>query len=339
MKILARDFSHDRMKVKVDTTDDLWHLTHIVEQGDVVEALTQRKMEARDDLLRPEKAEKRTVYLGLMVEKVEFHKYSNRLRLTGTIVSGEDVGNYHTINVEEGTVLTIIKRWKRHHMERVEEAVSATNAPKILIIALEEGQADIGVVRQYGVDFAGEISRNISGKHETKNREAEKEEFFNEISKKISEYDLPTLVAGPGFAKEEFRKYYEEKFGKKIFVESCSSTGRTGIYEVLKKGLVSSLYKEDRLTREIGAVEELFGKIISDMAVYGIGEVERALSYGALERLLILDTYLRSEKKTEHILETARRTNCQIMVISSEHEGGDRLAGLGSIAGILRFKI
>ncbi|HDM22631.1 MAG TPA: mRNA surveillance protein Pelota, partial [Methanomicrobia archaeon] len=84
--------------------------------------------------------------------------------------------------------------------------------------------------------------------------------------------------------------------------------------------------------------EELCQKILRDEAVYGIKDVEKAIDYGAVERLLILDDLLRDENY-EKILEKTRKKNCKVYVISSEHEGGEKLKGLGGIAGLLRFKI
>jgi len=51
----------------------------------------------------------------------------------GTIVDGIDAGAYHTINVEEGTNISIIKRWKNDQFERIREAEIAFIASKVII--------------------------------------------------------------------------------------------------------------------------------------------------------------------------------------------------------------
>jgi len=86
--------------------DDLWHLKHLIERGNLVFALTHRKVASIADKARPEKMEKRPVRLGISVEDVEFHMYSNWLRLHGVIKSGIDIGSYHTLNIEVGTDLS-----------------------------------------------------------------------------------------------------------------------------------------------------------------------------------------------------------------------------------------
>src|SRR3990172_3771220 len=121
MKVLKKElrFSEGEISLVTESLDDLWHLKYILEPDDLVYAFTKRRIEGATDKLRPEKEAKRTVRLGINVEKVEFHKFSNRLRIHGTIVDGIDAGAYHTINVEEGTDISIIKQWKSDQLERI----------------------------------------------------------------------------------------------------------------------------------------------------------------------------------------------------------------------------
>ncbi|MFQ6087633.1 MAG: mRNA surveillance protein pelota [Candidatus Methanofastidiosia archaeon] len=339
MKVIHKDLKHGRIKLRIESTDDLWHLNNILEIGDLVSAKTFRRLKSREEVLRLEREEKRPIFLRLRVLKYEFHRYSNRLRLTGVIEEGEDVGEHHTINVEKGTVLTIEKEWKSFQLERVKEAVKASKAPKILIVVMDEGEADFALVMQHGVEIVASVRVNISGKRNRKNREREKKDFFEKVSKKIEEIDLPTLVCGPGFTKEEFKKFFEERYEKSLVIESCSTTSRTGIYEVLKKGLVERISKESRLSKEIKLTEEVFEKILKDEATYGFRDVEKALEYGALKKLLVVDSTLRENKDVEEFLAKAEKTGCEVHVISSEHEGGERLLTLGGIAGVLRFRV
>jgi protein pelota len=70
--------------------------------------------------------------------------------------------------------------------------------------------------------------------------------------------------------------------------------------------------------------------------VYGKKETEHALEMGAVERLLV------SEEKIhdyEHILDKAESLRTEIVVISSEHESGEKFLAIGGIGGFLRFKI
>ncbi|HDI12899.1 MAG TPA: mRNA surveillance protein Pelota, partial [Hadesarchaea archaeon] len=92
MRVLLRDMKHGKIKLVAESLDDLWHLQHIVEPGDIVVSSTWRRERKKSDKTRPERLEKRRVTLSLRVEKVEFYKHANRLKILGIIVDGEDIG-------------------------------------------------------------------------------------------------------------------------------------------------------------------------------------------------------------------------------------------------------
>ncbi len=339
MHILSYHPQRGDITVRVESLEDLWHLDHILEEGDLITARTMRRTEQRADILRPHRTEKKAVTLTLQVEKIEFHQHSNWLRLTGIICEGEDVGSYHTINVEEGTKVTITKEWRPYHLDRLEEAVAQSTTPKILLVVMDDEQADFGIIRQYGVEEVATVEAGIPGKREPSQRKAAKKAFHEKVSQKILEYDLPTIVAGPGFTKEEFRTYLKDVHNKEVIIESVSTTGRTGLYEIVKKGLVEKVYKDSKTAHDILLVEALFAEILKENAVYGLEEVKKAIQYGACEKILIVDTLLRKNKEVETLLEKARQQGGESHIISSQHEGGEKLLNLGGIAAFLRFKI
>ncbi|HDZ35689.1 MAG TPA: mRNA surveillance protein Pelota, partial [Thermococcus sp.] len=47
MQIIHQDVKEGKIKVKAETLDDLWHLYHIIDPGDVVYAKTLRKQSQR----------------------------------------------------------------------------------------------------------------------------------------------------------------------------------------------------------------------------------------------------------------------------------------------------
>ncbi|MBU6996078.1 MAG: mRNA surveillance protein pelota [Theionarchaea archaeon] len=339
MQILSYHPERGTISLQIESLEDLWHLDHILEEGDLLKARTYRRTDQPSDMLRPQRAEKKPVTLIIRIEKVEFHPHSNWLRATGVIEGGEDAGSYHTINLEEGSRCTIIKQWRQYHLERLKEAVQQSKTPRILLVAMDDEQADFGVVRQYGIEEVATVHARIPGKREPSQRKAAKNQYFKEISAKISEYDLPTIVAGPGFTKEEFRKFLMDTGGKQVEVESVSTTGKTGLYEVVKRGLVEKVYQDSKTARDIQLIEELFAKIITNDAVYGLEDVKKAVAYSACQDLLVVDTVLRTNREAEHLMEQARQRGGKTHIISSQHEGGEKLLHLGGIAAFLRFKI
>ncbi len=339
MQILSYHPERGDIRVKAESLEDLWHLDHILEEGDCIKGKTFRRAEQKSDVLRPQRAEKKLVTLTIRAEKIDFHQYSNWLRVTGSIIEGEDAGSYHTINVEEGTVLTITKKWRQYHLNRLREAVSESTKPKILIVVLDDEGADFGILRQFGLEEVATIYSRIPGKREPSQRKAAKHHFYEEISKKITEYELSVIVAGPGFTKEEFKKYFKEVHGKDVMIESVSTTGRTGLYEVVKRGYIEKVYQDSKTAKDIQLVEQLFCEILKGEAVYGLKEVEKAVDYSACEKVLVVDTLLRKSREAESLLEKARQKRGEIHIVSSQHEGGKKLETLGGIAAFLRFKI
>lgn len=345
MKILKKELRFNRGEISIvaESLDDLWHLKYILEPGDLVYAYTKRRIEGATDKLRPDKAEKKTVRLGIKVEKVEFHRFSNRLRVHGIIAEGMDVGAYHTLNIEESTNLSIIKKWKSDQIERLREAEIAARHPKVIIATIEEGEASIGVVRQFGVEESSCIRQSL-GKGEGNRRN----EFFSELASQLrwaAGKVEAVILAGPGFTKEdflEFLKAREPGLVKKIVLEDTSSIGVSGFQEVLRRGAVDRIVQESRIGREAKLIEELMKEIsMEGKASYGMNEVRNAQSLGAIETLLITDELLRMEREEKAIddfLKEVERTQGKIVVFSTEFEPGKKLESLGGIAALLRFR-
>ena len=344
MRVLKKNLRGDEGEIALlpESLDDLWHLQHIVSRGDLVFALTHRKAPAIADKARPEKMERKPVRLGVKIEDVEFHMYSNWLRLHGRIVSGMDVGQYHTLNIEVGTDLSILKyHWRPDILARIDEAVAESQRPKVVIALIEEGEASIGVLRQFGVQMAAEI-RQGSGKG---SGEDTRSGFLREVAAAIdqtAQEGADVILAGPGFTKEDLKKVIDSTnpdLAGRIAMDDTSSIGRSGFQEVLRRGAVKSVLESSRIAREAKLIEELFREIATDgRAAYGRKEVETARNYGAIESLLVLDELARWGSLDEIMREVADARG-RVVIFSSEFEPGDRLRSLGGVAALLRFKI
>ncbi|MDI6642573.1 MAG: mRNA surveillance protein pelota [Candidatus Hodarchaeaceae archaeon] len=349
MRVIHKDLKHGRIKLAVETLDDLWHLQHLVEPGDIAMASTWRRERETGDKLRPERLEKRRVTLSIRVESVEFHKHANRLRLLGTIIEGPDMGKHHSFSLEPGSALAITKEWKPDHLQRIRDAVRASRRPRVLLVALDDSSAELALVRQYGLDELGAISRPRAGKLYAVEREADEKKFFHRLAEAMKDVIAregvrAAIVAGPGFTKDAFTAFLREKFQELALTvrrDDVSSGGRAGLYEMVRRGLVERVSQEDRVSREISLVEQLMTEIAKEgLATYGKAEAERAASVGAIEKLLVADELLRANRvDVEELLEETRKTRGEVVVISTEHDGGKQLLALGGIAALLRFKI
>lgn len=341
MRVLHQDRKKGEIKLLMENLDDLWHLYNIVEKNDLVFSLTYRKIERKTDKLRPEKVERKKMRLGIRVTDVEFHEFSDRLRIHGVIENGIDIGSYHTLNLTTGDNISILKEWKEHHLNRIKEAVEETKRPVLIFLSIDYDEATIALLRQYGIEQIASITSGISGK-QYKAGKNEKNDFYSEILEKLEQIKKgPVIILGPGFAKEEFYSFAKEKkleLLKDSAVMSTGDAGMNGIYEVLKKGVVKAV-ENARVAIETKIVEKLFEEIAKNgNFAYGFDEVENAVDSGAVETLLVTDKLVRT-KKADQLLEKAKKTKSKFMIISTIHDSGKQLEGLGGVGALLRYKI
>ncbi len=349
MQILKLDLRNDTVKLRVDDLDDLWVIYNTVQKGDLVLARTFRreKLDLQDS--RPERGDKRPVRLGVRVEKVEFHRYVNALRLTGPIERGTDIGSYHTIHLEPGSTFSLVREWSQAEIAHIREAVKEGRRPLILVVALEEGDATLAVIRQRGVDFIAELTFNIPGKRERGAKEPARKAFYSAVVESIRESAsarniTQVLVVGPDLTRASFKAHVDDhmnKAGISIHYDTCHSPGRTGVYEAIRRGAVDRIMSESRVSREIGAVEDFLKRLARDMpAAYGRTEVSRAVAAGAVGLLLITDEFFRSSRKeADGLISEAEKRSGKHLLVSTDHEGGKKLESLGGLGAILRYRI
>src|SRR5512137_220592 len=249
-----------------ENIDDLWHLRHLIEPHDLVFATTFRSVETVSDKIRPEKLEKRPVRLGVRVERIDFSEHGMRLRLTGIIEQGPDTGSFHTINVETGFEISVIKQWRPVDLERVERAVKASVYGVIHILTIEEGEAELFRLRQYGPESVITITAGSGKGAGTDTRTA----FFEALLSPIQNISGPLIIAGPGFVKDDFVKYAKSRSGTAIdraVVIETRRIGRGAVQEVVGKGALEKLMDDLQLAREVKMMDEVLVRISQDGAV------------------------------------------------------------------------
>ncbi|MDD1695256.1 MAG: mRNA surveillance protein pelota [Methanoregula sp.] len=321
-----------------ESIDDLWHLQHIIATGDLVFATTFRSVDAASDKIRPEKVEKRPVRLGIRIDRLEFSEHGVRLRLTGTIEHGVDTGAFHTINVETGYEISVIKQWRQLELERIERAVKASVYGVIHILTIEEGEAELFRLRQYGPESIITLTSGSGKGAETESRRS----FFDQILTIIADISGPLIIAGPGFIKDDFVRYAKNQSSppadRAIIVET-RRIGRGAVQEVIGKGALDKLIDDIQLSREVKMMDEVLLRISQEGPVaYGRKEVGDAIGYGAAEQVLIADTLLR-DSEIMNLIEKAEAMRASVVVLSSSFEPGERLVALGGIAALLRYKL
>jgi protein pelota len=349
MRQLYINLGHGEIKLQAENPDDLWVLSQVIDSGDLVSGKTVRKIKIGEDDQRSVRITKKQVYVTLAAEKIEL---DDSLRISGKITAGPDDvsrGVYHTLSVEQGTTVAITKEhWLSYQLDKVKEACKS-KPTSILVCVMDREEAYFAKLKTQGYDLIAHIQGEVQKKA---GEQKIQKDFYTELAKSIAEYDRRYLLnhiilASPSFWKEELLDRIKEKALKeKVILATCSSVTTSGINEVLRRPEVRSALHEERLAEEIALVEELLTQIAKNaLAAYGTKEVGGTVDAGAVKTLLITDRYLKEKREQGQFLElesmmrSVEQCKGKVQIISTEHEGGKKLQGLGGIAALLRYKV
>ncbi len=333
---LQRSFGE--IKLFPESSDDLWHLQHLIHPGTLVFATTLRSVEGASDKIRPEKQEKRPVRLGIRVEQVEFHEYAMRLRVFGLIESGVDAGSHHTLNLEPGFEISVIRTWHQADLDRISRAVKSATADAVHILAIEEGDAELYRMHSYGPRQIYTLTCGSGKGMECSTRQ----DMYDAVISVLQPVTGPLIIAGPGFIKEDFakrlRSLQPDRSAMVLVIETRRS-GQGAVQEVIGQGVLEKLTGDLQLAYEVRYLDELMARIARNEPVaYGAAEVADAVKYGAVETLLVADSGLRNPSVTA-VIEEAEEMRAEVVILSTRFEPGQRLENLGGIAALLRYQI
>ncbi len=352
MKLLYSNLKKGEVKVLTQSLDDLWYLSTIIEPKDIVQGKTLRKIKIVSSEEKSKEAIKKPIFIKLEVEKVEFSKYTNVLRVSGIIKEASEeipLGEHHTFNIDDYTTITIVKeQWLKYQLDKLKEACVEKKS-SLLICAHDREEAYFALFKKYGYEIITHIHGEVQKKRE---ENIKKENFYltiiNKLKEHVERYKIKQIIlASPAFWKEDLMKELKDnELKQKIILATCSSVTKNGIEEVIKRPEVREALKQERTAKEINKVEELFTEIAKhNLAVYGLKETENAALIGAIKELLITDSFIQKSRSenfyynVEKIMKIVDKMKGEVEIISSEHEGGKKLDGLGGIAAILRFKL
>ncbi len=349
MQIISKNLKKGIVKIKIQNPDDLWYLSNIINQGDLIRSQTLRKIKIGKEEERKQAVIKKKITITLKAEKIEFR--ADSLRIGGEIIEApEDIqkSSWHSFDLKINSVLTITKEWLKYQLDWLDQATKE-NIPKILICCLDREEAYFALLKRAGYEILSHIKGKVSKKAV---EEKIKTTFWQELAKQIKDYDDKKkldkiIIASPSFWKEYLIKEIKETSLKnKIVQASCSSVDKTGLNEILKRPELINVLKEERIAEEINIVEDLLTEIKKQGKVsYGLKETEQAINAGAAKKLLVTGDFLkkmREQGKSEQINELIRlaeQIKGVVMIISSEHEGGKKLDSLGGIGALLRYKL
>ncbi|RJE20292.1 Translation factor pelota [Aspergillus sclerotialis] len=171
----------------------------------------------------------------------------------------------------------------------------------------------------------------------------------------------PILLASPGFVAAGFQKFIQsaaatttpalKRLLPSIVVVHSASGYLHSLAEVLQSPAVKTILADTKYARETKLMDDFLEQLRKETnkATYGPREVESAVDQGAVGRgggvLIVSNRLFRSQDVAERkrwvsLVDRVRDIEGgEVRILSSDHESGKRLDGLGGVAALLTFPI
>ncbi|MFA4886730.1 MAG: peptide chain release factor aRF-1 [Candidatus Nanoarchaeia archaeon] len=222
------------------------------------------------------------------------------------------------------------------------------------LIAMDNREGTVGLLKGKSISVIKDMTSAVPGKTRAggqssvrfaRLREIAAGEFYDRIAEIANKEFLAMgknlkglLIGGPGMTKDTFISgaYLNNELKRKIVaVRDLSYTGDFGLKELVEKS--QDALAQEEIIKEKKIMQEFFRLLAtnSDKVVYGKADVEKALTLGAADKILLSEEY----KEAEKIEEQAATMSTVVVYISTETEEGAQLRDLGGIAGLLRYSI
>ncbi|KAK8251491.1 translation factor pelota [Phyllosticta capitalensis] len=312
--------------------------------------------------------------LTIQVTKTDFDPGAAQLHVAGVVAEENEyvgLGQSHTLDLELHRQFKLEKAdgWDSIAIAALEEATDARQRAEIWAVVMQEGVANICLITEHQTILRQRVQTPIptKGKSGAGAHDKGMEKFYGLVlSTLLRHVDLnnsrPLLLASPGFTAQSFQQHIKQHAittGDKalrnwlpsIIVTHSSSGQIHALNEVLKSKAIQEKLSNTKYARETALMDRFFELMRKDdgRAWYGPREVEKAVEKGAVGRgggvLLISNALFRSDdigtrRRWVSLVDRVReQEGGEVRVLSSAHESGKRLEGLGNIAAILTYPI
>lgn len=341
MHVIRFSDATNTIKIRPDSFDDLYLIQRLVAEEDSITAKSYRRFKPSEG----DVGEQKEILVKIHVEKSELDKNAGKLRFTGKILWGRPeefvkLASYHTVNVGIGDVLEIQKpEWKGYILKRIKQAVQDTKKPKLGVVALDEDGATVAYIRGYGIEMLTELRSHLSKRMKEKDYALQREQYFKEIISTIKNMKVEIVaVAGPGFTRDNLKKYIAEKnleIGKKLVYVPASDAERSGIREAMQSNEISKALEQEQVKNEFELLNKFLSGLNLNASFHGIPKVRESLDSYTAGILLVNDSVL-NDKKIQELLDTADQNKVKIEIFNSLDDAGLQLANFGNIASIAK---
>ena len=356
MKIKDINLEEKTIELIIEQKEDLYYLSLILDKNDIVYAWTWRQIRIETGMGKSEKGERARIYLGIVVEKLEFQKFTDRLRILGKVIEAPEYlhikGHYHTLSLQPVAEVKIIKKNLPNIYLRILEK-AARRTYKNLLICIGDQETVFSKISKSGIEIIATIACKVV-KHDKgkKSYTEEYHDYWRSILEEIKfllqkdSYDR-VIIAAPALLEDFFRNYlarYQKELYKKAMFLNVTEGGLSGIYELVRDGKLAKVVTELKLNYEKNLVDQIFKQLEKGerRVAIGLREVIKAAEIAAIEKLLITDTIffeLKANEEFSYLLDNIEKSKGEIIIISDDHEHGIKLKSLGGIVAFLYFPV
>jgi len=147
-------------------------------------------------------------------------------------------------------------------------------------------------------------------------------------------------------ARDIFEKILRSLGAKNEILNSPTSIGgRSAANQILTDGLADSVIGKNALIYQIRTIEEGLRRISKEGNVcYGQKQILEAAKQGAVEKIVILASILRSDDSEmnllwSNIIKDIKISKGEVIQSSSDHDFGEQLSSFGGAIALLRWKL
>lgn len=339
MQILKKSRKTGLVKLKPEHLDDLWELSHLIQEGDLITARTERKIDVGNQ--RANQIRKTLTLEGAVTQATLEHEV---LRVQTTITQGPDDlvshGDHHSFSITAHTEFSLQKTWDSVQWDRLEQAAQR-NPLNVLLVTFDREEAWFAELTRRGY----ETLTNISGDVAKKAPGGGEENFWKTIAELITDLDTRNdyeniIAASPAFWTDYLIKALPEKTQKKTTTATCSAVGEAALAEVVKRPELQRVLQADQTTKEESIIADILEAISKDNGCYGIDECEQKSAIGQVKKLAISHNLIKQAReedwygRLDELIQQAKSTQADVNFIEHVTE---QLDSIGGIAGVQRW--
>lgn len=362
-KALTTDAAQGEIGVSLMPTEpeDMWHANNLILPGDILKATAIRKVTEESATGSVSSSRMRTE-LTIRVQSTFFDPPSSALQVNGTIVAESSLaamGQYHTLDLELQRTFTLWKQfgWDSVAQAELQEALRTDKGDAMVAVVLGDAQntAIIVLITEYQTL----IKSRIDGSRNTK-------QFHTNVLNALTDaadFSGPRLLllAGPGFGAANFKTFISERatrtedaklrrMGRDAVVVHTSSANVHALNEALRSPEVAAVVAKAKFRDETKVIDEVMTRVRANdgRVAYGLKQVAQAVEDGAVGRgggtLMVNNALFRSDdiitrKQYVSMVDQVKENGGEVHLLSSDHESGKSLDGLGGIAALLTYPI